>query len=309
MAKRAVVVGINDYSIQIPDGKHNLNYCVSDAQAMYQLLVDALGFDPSQTFYYGDADASRNNIMQALRYITSNGEAGDVACFYFSGHGARLRADPSRPDCDKFYEAIIPASGDYISDYEVRAIAEDLPQSVVNFTVILDACHSGWNHLAANGNRCRTVDFDPALIQAMVQFMKTIVPCGISLQADAPDVDGNVTNVSASDGTVHCDVSADKNLVPLAKSTLISACRYDELSWESDNVGHGFLTQSFLDIVNQSNFQIDYQTLLAQLRDKVSQRITALIATDHPGTTQTPQLMGQQNRMAEGFLQPWMQSR
>src|SRR5207248_2968926 len=75
--KRAVVVGVNDYSTQFPDGQSNLAGCVNDASSMYHMLTSTFGFDPSQTYYYVDRDASRNNILQALRYITSTAEPGD----------------------------------------------------------------------------------------------------------------------------------------------------------------------------------------------------------------------------------------
>src|SRR5690242_9860073 len=124
--KRAVVVGVDDYTIQFPDGRSNLAGCVNDATSMYTLLTAAFGFDPSQTYYYVNGDATRNNILQAVRYITSVAEPGDVACFFYAGHGARIRSDASDPSSSKYYEAIIPSSGDWITDWEMNQLANDL---------------------------------------------------------------------------------------------------------------------------------------------------------------------------------------
>ncbi len=300
MAKRAVVVGINDYSIQFPGGTSNLNDCVNDAASFYHLLVDAFGFDPSQTYYYTDQAASRTTILQALRYAVSTAEPGDVACFYFSGQGARVRADASRADGDRYYEAIVPASGDWITDWEMYDAASTMAQSAVNFTVILDSAHSGGLHQPGSHEKC--VDFDPALVQAMVQYMRTIIPCGTCQPPDSQDMSGNVSNVRATGPRVACDVDDSKALAASARSTLITACRYDELAYEGEPAyQNGLLTQSFLDMVTSANFQIDHATLLGQVRTGVA----AKIASTHPGEAQTPQLLGLQNRPSEGFLQGW----
>jgi hypothetical protein len=296
MAKRAVLVGVDDYSTQFPDGSSNLAGCVADASSMYYLLTQAFGFDPSQTWYYADADASRDNILTALRYITSVSEPGDTACWFYAGHGARLRADPADPASDTYYEAIVPASGDWITDWEVSSIAGELPQSVVNFTVILDCCHSGGFHEVGPDLRRRTLDYSQELIEAMVTFMHTVIPCGVCLPPGASVMDGNVSNVQGQGNGVVCSVDDNKSLVPLAKSTVVAACRYDELDIESG--GHGALTQAFLDVVDASNFEISYQDLIDRLRAAVQAR----------GLTQTPTLLGQQNRADEAFLAGWSTS-
>ena len=47
MKKRAVVVGINDYTSIDLLGRSNLNSCVSDARSIAGLLPDAFGFEAS----------------------------------------------------------------------------------------------------------------------------------------------------------------------------------------------------------------------------------------------------------------------
>lgn len=317
MVKRAVVVGINDYSVQTPDGSDNLSGCVPDARSMYHLLINAFGFDASQVFYYADSQASRSNILRALRYILVNSELGDVACFYYAGHGARIRAEKGKVDCDQYYEAIIPASGDWITDWEIFQMANELEQSVVNFTVILDACHSGGIHESDRIQKCRSLVFNHALVQAMVAHMHTLIPFGIAIPIGANLLANNVSNVVAAsnqfNGAVDLDEDPDKTLVQLSKSTLISGCRYDELSWETfkDGQPHGMLTQSFLDLVNQSNFQITHDDLLSKLRQSVAEKIKRDInpIPEYATVTQTPQLRGQMNRMEELFLAGWRDSR
>ena len=51
MAKHALVVGINDYSVQsqlssqqVGLGWPQLNFCIADADSMYHLLIESFGF-------------------------------------------------------------------------------------------------------------------------------------------------------------------------------------------------------------------------------------------------------------------------
>ncbi|NER83048.1 MAG: caspase family protein [Leptolyngbya sp. SIO1D8] len=315
MVKRAVVVGVNDYSIQDPSGNSlsDLNCCVRDAQSTYHLLINAFGFDPSQVFYYTDRQASRDNILRSLRYITANGEAGDVACFYYSGHGARIPAKRGKADCDKYLEAIVPASGDWITDWELFRLAQDLEPSAVNFTVVLDSCHSGGLHETDQLQKCRSGLFSEELIEAMVTYMQTLVPCGVCLPPTSDVLNHNVSQVTANsnshNGMVDLDEDPDKTLIQQSKSTLISGCRFNEYSWEDGDTRHSLLTQSLLDLVNQSNFEINHHDLIDELRQRVAKKITTQIHPDYPNATQTPQLRGQMNRMEENFLAGWIDSR
>lgn len=304
MTKRAVVVGVNDYSILDPTGKSNLSQCVSDAASVYHMLKNA--FDFGDIYYYSNLTASRGAILNALRHLLTISEAGDTVCFYFSGHGARVRADLSKADCDTYYEALVPASGAWITDRDLLQLTSRLSPDYVNFTVITDACHSGGLHPADASIKCRVPSFSDDLLQTIVRYLKTLIPCGICLSIDSSELAHNVDNVRLrEDGTIDLDPDPDKILVAASKATLLAACRFNELSWESSQVHHGLFTQTLLDIASQSNFQSSYHNMMEQVRSGVIQKIGNLIQPHHPGTVQTPQLFGQRNRMDEDFLAGW----
>ncbi|WP_372638575.1 caspase domain-containing protein [Fodinibius sp.] len=303
MTKRALTVGINNYSILDPSGGTNLNACVDDARSIYHLLNDSFGF--SQIYHLEDLKASRDNILSTLRHLIRISEAGDTVCFYFSGHGSRLRADLSKADCDQYYEALVPASGAWITDRDLLSISEDLYPDAVNFTIITDACNSGGLHVADTALKCRTPEFASDLIETIVNFLTTLIPCGICAE-NIDQLSNNVSNVREENGTIDLDPDPNKTLIPATKSTLLSACHYNELSWESSRIGHGLFTQAILDSVNQSNMQISYHDFVTQLQSNVADKISTIINPSRPGVTQTPQLFGQRNRMGENFLEGWI---
>lgn len=305
MAKRAVTVGVNDYFILDSTRKSDLRQAVRDARGIYHLLKDAFGF--TEIYHLEDRQASRDRILHALRHVLSISEAGDVVCFYFSGHGARLRADLAQADCDTYYEALVPASGAWITDRDLARLADRLDPDYVNFTVITDACHSGGLHPADGTLKCRTPPFAGDLVEAIVAFMQTLIPCGLCLPSGSTALDQNVTNVRANpDGTIDLDPDPDKTLVAATKSTLLAACRFDELSWESTRAQHGLFTQTMVESMSQSGFLDSYNDVIDLLRGGVEGKIAQIVRPGRPGTRQTPQLFGQRNRMGESFLQGWV---
>lgn len=305
MAKRALTVGINNYSILDPTGRSNLSACVADSRSIYHLLKDSFGF--TQVYHLEDLRASRNRILSTLRHLISISEAGDTICFYFSGHGSRLRADLSAGDCDKYYEALVPASGAWITDRDLMAITDDLYPDAVNFTIITDACNSGGMHSADAAIKCRTPIFGNELIDTIVSFLSTLIPCGICVE-DISQLNNNVSNVQSTNGTIDLDPDPNKTLIGATKSTLLSACHFNELSWETTTIGHGIFTKAILESVSQSNMEVTYHNFMDTLQSNVDNKIRTLINPSKPGVTQTPQLFGQRNRMVENFLEGWIET-
>lgn len=298
--KRAVVVGVNDYSVQ---GYNNLRFCVADAAAMYHMLVDAFSFAPQDIYYLTDGAATSTQIRQALRYCVTQSQPGDVICFYYSGHGART-PHPAVPT--QMFETIIPFSGQHISDHEIYCLADSLNPSAVNFTIILDSCHSGGMHDESEiARRARSPQFSADLTQRLSQC-RTLLPCGICLPpANRSVMDNNIRSVTARHAGVVVEEDSTRRLVQQAKSTLIAASSAAQVAMETEAVGHGLLTKSFLDLVNASNFSVDHNALI----DSLTTSVAALMTKHFAGQQQTPQLRGQANRMGENFLEGWRDSR
>jgi hypothetical protein len=297
MAKRALVAGINNYSnwnggvtvggltLSAP----NLSFCDADADSFAQTLKDGFLFD--EVTLLKDSKATSAAILSGIKKILNASTAGDVMCFYFSGHGGRIPETPGSSST-RYHETIIPYDATMISSMDVASIADSLPPSEVNFTLVFDSCHSGGMLLSpdAKGYVC-----DEATAQAFQAACQAIIPWICLL--DAAFLDGNVSNLEMQDsGICTMTVDSSKDNPDDAKATLLSACDYGELSSESSSVGHGYFTQAILDTVNASNFQMSHDEFLSALRDKV---------TGYAGGGQTPQLRGRPVRLEENFLAGW----
>lgn len=299
MTKRAVVVGVDDYSVQ---GVGSLSMCVRDARCFYHLLVDAFLFEPANILTYLDLKADSATILQALRSQVAKSEPGDVLCFYYSGHGARL---PHPTNKGQFYETIIPAQGQWISDHDLFLIADGLQPSYVNFTCVFDSCHSGGMSAEA---QAKTPPAEQTLIQRMIATMTSLIPCGVLLSpAERQECRDNVGKVRLDDGKIDLDIDPDFTTIEKAKTTVIAGCRANEFSYIGKGpIKNSLLTAAFLELVNQSNFEIDHRTLCTKLINKTADYLKKHFSADDK---QTPQLIGQHNRMEEMFLQGFVDSR
>jgi hypothetical protein len=297
MTHRTVIAAVNDYSTQnsLPAGwtVPNLGKCIADATAMNQLLSASFGGQNVACLL--DAAASREGILDALRTMLGQAQAGDVATFVFAGHGARFPADASNPG--RYYECIIPASGAPITDLDLYTLAQALQPDFVNFTLILDSCFSGGIHEDTPDSPIRSSRYGSDYLAACINDMNTIIPCGV-LVGISDAFDNNISNVVGQGNGIVCSVDDNKSLVASSKSTVVAACRYDETDAELSD--HGALTRAIIDTVNASGSQMTYLELVDSLRSDMQNTLNL---------SQTPTLLGQQNRMGEGFLAGWVQSK
>jgi metacaspase-1 len=85
--KYAIVVGIKDY----PGSSSDLQYTVADANLMKDVLVTNYGFDNVNELI--DVAATKTAIYNAIVNLKNTVKSTDEVVFYFSGHGAKGKAD------------------------------------------------------------------------------------------------------------------------------------------------------------------------------------------------------------------------
>jgi len=133
-----------------PGSSAALNGCVNDTDRWRDTLQKRYGFqDILRLADQNEADwnkqPTRNNMINAVRWLVDGAERGDCLVFQFSGHGGQKPSDdPGEEDGQD--EVLIPT--DYkeagtISDNELYDLMVVPLSEGVKLTVILDCCHSG----------------------------------------------------------------------------------------------------------------------------------------------------------------------
>lgn len=135
-ARRAVIVGINDY----PGSNADLHGCVNDAMDWQQVLRGA-GYDTTVLL---DGDATKAAVVAALRNVVTASRFGDRVVFTYSGHGTWL-PDRNGDELDQRDEALVChdyRSGGLLTDDELHEIFSQRRFGVRGL-ILSDSCHSG----------------------------------------------------------------------------------------------------------------------------------------------------------------------
>ena len=105
MQKRALVIGINDYTYA-----PRLRGSINDTILMERILRAAAGFAGSNINFLRDTDATQAGILAGMDWLMQDTKQGDVAVFYFSGQGRRIPGKVgSRPG--NMVSTIMPVDG------------------------------------------------------------------------------------------------------------------------------------------------------------------------------------------------------
>ncbi len=147
-AKRALIVGINDYRGENSGGRwRDLRGAVNDAEAMRSLLVSRFGFAGDDVVLLRDAEATRERILAEIEgHLVAPAKPGDVAFFHFAGHGSQVR-NAQGQELDRLDETIVPADSRLgapdIRDKELRVRFNDVLDRGADLVAVFDSCSSG----------------------------------------------------------------------------------------------------------------------------------------------------------------------
>lgn len=137
MAKKALCIGINYLGTE-----NELRGCIHDADDWAKLL-GTNGFSPA---VLAEKQATRVQILSAMKVLVGSLDPGDVGFITFSGHGTWV-PDYSGDEPDRRDEALCPVDmGDdganLIVDDELKPIFALLP-TAAHLVFVTDCCHSG----------------------------------------------------------------------------------------------------------------------------------------------------------------------
>lgn len=273
MARKALLVGINDYA-PVGLGGPDLRGCVNDVRDMAHTL-NALGIVPAvpgSMRICTDARATRANILAGIRWLVTGAKKGDVLVFYYSGHGSQV-ADVSGEEIDRRDETICPhdyATAGMIKDDDLRTAFAGVAAGV-NLDVILDSCHSG------TGTReMAALAAAPQEEQVTYRYIEPPLDYGYFLDADPTIPLRGILKPARGEKEIV--------VVPGLNHVLWAGCRDNETSGEG-NIGgviRGYFTYCFCTVLRRAGAGI------------TRRRVDGLVAADliKMGVRQHPQLEG-----------------
>jgi hypothetical protein len=134
--KYAIVIGINDY----PGSGSDLQYTVADAHEMTNVLLNTYNFD--DVIELTDTDANQTAIYEAVNAIKDLAESGDEVVFYFSGHGAKGKADDG--DKNNVDQAIVvQEDGQFAFIWDGELVQWFSGFSAKRIVFVFDSCLAG----------------------------------------------------------------------------------------------------------------------------------------------------------------------
>ena len=175
MTQRALLVGVNKYRIPGSD----LNGCVNDVTNIRDILLKYFAFDVNDIRVVVDERATKENIINRLRWLVADAKAGDRLLFHFSGHGSQIRDRDGDEVKNQLDEILCPHDmdwdGTYIVDDELESFFGRLPKGI-NLEVLLDCCHSGTGTREACGIESlpRKLSFKPRFLKPPADILARV---------------------------------------------------------------------------------------------------------------------------------------
>ena len=149
-AQWALLVGVGDY----PGTAWDLDGPRHDVASLRRELVENLGYPAARVNVLVDADATRANILDALRKLATAAAPDDFALVYLSGHGTSAH-DPNRPvalahNTGAFVPVDYAVNGSpqrkldtlLVGSRDLRPIFTSMDDKGIHGLVLIDSCYS-----------------------------------------------------------------------------------------------------------------------------------------------------------------------
>jgi hypothetical protein len=130
--RSALIIGIGEYgnagATTLEGVKHDM---VSAAK-----IAAAMGIPENNVKYLRNSQATKANILDALKQLGDTSGEGSRTFVYFSGHGTR---QPAGNEC---VEGLLTYEGSTISNQEFAGATQKIAKTSDKFITLVDACHS-----------------------------------------------------------------------------------------------------------------------------------------------------------------------
>ncbi len=269
-------VGIDAY----PPPVNPLSGCVNDVTRMRDLLAARLAGsqDRFAPLLLADAQATRQGIIEAWRGHLGQAGPGDVALFYYSGHGSQENAPVEFWDFEPdhlnetlvCYDSRLPGGWD-LADKELAQLISEVATLRLaqgpHFAVILDCCHSGSGTRDAEDVTVRQERADDRTRPVSSYIVTPEQVAGLQAQSAGPDKPAMPWVAIAS-----------------GRHILLAACRPEQKAKETFFPGptgwekRGAFSFYLQDTLQQTGAALSYRDIFKRVNALVQQQV----ADQHP---------------------------
>jgi hypothetical protein len=143
MKNKALLVGINQY----PNPNNSLRGCVNDILDMEHYIAETNKVYAKENIKkLTDKDATKQGIINQIKWLLEGATPGDQLLFHYSGHGAQAATLFPHLESDGLDEIICPydfngSSATAFRDKEFAYLFAAIPKGV-HFIWISDSCHA-----------------------------------------------------------------------------------------------------------------------------------------------------------------------
>lgn len=250
---------------------------------MQMVLTKYYGFVASDIAVLTDYDATKKAMQAGIVKLLKQAKKGDVLLLHYSGHGANV-PDKNGDEADNRDEILCPTDlnwYDPLLDDWLRTTFDQLGEGV-NFTVIMDCCHSGSN--------------TRAILPPNAPSIPRFLPCPLDLMA----AESGRKLRGATRATLRRSSTTNRRKSDIVEvdipEVLITGCRDTQTSADA-YIGrsyNGALTYNLVAAIKAARGRISYRDLHANTMQRLQ-------ASDFD---QVPQLEGRKSWFDAPFLAP-----
>lgn len=254
-----------------PSPVRPLKGCVNDVTRLRDLLVARMvsADDHFVPLLLTNAEATRQGLINAWRGHLGQAGPGDVALFYYSGHGSYENAPPEFWDFEPdkrnetlvCYDSRLPGGWD-LADKELAQLIAEVAANGPHFTVILDCCHAG------SGTR-DAEDVTPRQEQADDRTRP------IASYIVTPE---QVAAMTSQDGGSP-DTAKPWSVIASGRHVLLAACRPEQTAKETYFSGangverRGAFSFYLQDTLQQTDARLSYRDIFKRVNALVQHRV------------------------------------
>ena len=163
--RKALIIGVSEYSNPEIEKLRGVPH---DMQSATKIAV-AMGIPEKNIKYIKNSEATKANIMAALKEAGDSTTEGTRAFVYYSGHGTRY-PDPKTGEC---IDGLLTYDAQAITNAEFANASRKLTQSSDKVITMIDACFSE----GVVGSKSKTRSFDLAQFSPKFQSKSNAESC------------------------------------------------------------------------------------------------------------------------------------